>query len=140
ETALATAGVYTGSHHNCSDVLTVTTGGRRYVVQNPDSARDYTDTSKWRRLARLTVYAGSTMTAGPIELATVSCDRGSCTSGGSGSPVCPPPLVGSCTNHTGYFCTEYAGVPPAGVEAVMSSCKGDPDDKDTWSSSGCNLP
>jgi hypothetical protein len=60
--------------------------------------------------------------------------------GGSATPVCPPPLVGSCTNHTGYFCTEYAGVPPSGAEALMSSCKGDPDDKDTWSSSGCNLP
>jgi hypothetical protein len=78
----ALAGAYKGSHHNCSDVLTVTAEGRRYVVQNPDSARDYTDTSKWRRLARLTVSTGSTMTAGPIELATVSCDRGSCTSGG----------------------------------------------------------
>src|SRR6185436_10245211 len=77
ETALAAAGVYTGSHHNCSDVLTVTVAGRRYVVQNPDSARDYTDTSKWRRLARLTVYAGSTMTAGPIELAS-EIGRASC--------------------------------------------------------------
>ena len=35
--------------------------------------------------------------------------------GGSDTPACPPPLVGSCTNHTGLFCTEYAGVPTAGA-------------------------
>lgn len=58
--------------------------------------------------------------------------------GGSDEPACPPPLVGSCTNHTGIFCTEYAGVPSPGPEAIMSRCKGDPDEMDTWSSGGCN--
>jgi len=62
----------------------------------------------------------------------------SCGGGGGGS-ACPPPLVGSCTNHTGFFCTEYAGVPSPGPEALMASCKGDPGEPDTWSSSGCNL-
>ena len=82
EKALAAAGVYAGSHHNCNDVLTVTAEGRRYVVQNPDSARDYADPTRWRRLARLTVWNGATMIAGPIDLPTVACDRGTCSSGG----------------------------------------------------------
>jgi hypothetical protein len=78
---------YKGSHHNCNDVLTVEAAGRRYVIQNPDSAIEYTDQTKWRRLARLTVFSGATMTAGPIEMPTVSCDRssfadGKCRSGG----------------------------------------------------------
>jgi hypothetical protein len=58
--------------------------------------------------------------------------------GGSDTPACPPPLVGSCTNHTGFFCTEYSGVPTPGPEALMSKCKGDPDEPDIWSSSGCS--
>lgn len=58
--------------------------------------------------------------------------------GDSDTPACPPPLVGSCTSHTGLFCTEYAGVPSPGPEAVMARCQGDPDEKDTWSSAGCN--
>jgi hypothetical protein len=58
--------------------------------------------------------------------------------GGSDTPACPPPLVGSCTNHTGLFCTEYAGVPTPGPEALMASCKGDPDEPDIWSTSGCS--
>jgi hypothetical protein len=60
--------------------------------------------------------------------------------GGGGGTACPPPLVGSCTSHTGFYCTEYAGVPSPGPEALMSSCKGDPGEPDVWSSSGCNLP
>jgi hypothetical protein len=60
--------------------------------------------------------------------------------GGGGGTACPPPLVGSCTNHTGLFCTEYAGVPSPAAEAQMSSCKGDPGEPDVWSKSGCNLP
>ena len=58
--------------------------------------------------------------------------------GGSSGPACPPPLVGSCTNHSGFFCTEYSGVPSPGPEALMNACKGDPDAKDTWSPAGCN--
>jgi hypothetical protein len=58
--------------------------------------------------------------------------------GGGGMPACPPPLVGSCTNHTGLFCTEYSGVPSPGPAAIMSQCKGDPGEPDLWSTSGCN--
>jgi hypothetical protein len=57
---------------------------------------------------------------------------------GSETPACPPPLVGSCTNHTGLFCTEYSGVPTPGPEVLMSRCKGDPDEPDVWSTSGCS--
>jgi len=58
--------------------------------------------------------------------------------GGAETPACPPPLLGSCSSHTGLYCTEYAGVPPAGSAAIMSSCKGDPGEPDIWSSSGCS--
>jgi len=65
--------------------------------------------------------------------------------GGSDTPACPPPLVGSCTNHTGLFCTEYAGVPMSDAgestpvsETLMAACKGDPGEPDIWSSSGCS--
>jgi hypothetical protein len=58
--------------------------------------------------------------------------------GGAETPACPPPLFGSCTNHSGLFCTEYAGVPEPAQAAVMSSCKGDPGEPDVWSTSGCS--
>jgi hypothetical protein len=80
------AKAYVGSHHNCADVLTVTADGRRYVVSNPDTTVSYADKTKWDRLAHLTVFSGATMTAGPIELPTVACDKGGsdglCRSGG----------------------------------------------------------
>ncbi len=59
------AAAYMSSHHNCADVLTVTSGGRRYVISNPDSAIDYADPTKYRRPATLTVFEGDTMVAGP---------------------------------------------------------------------------
>jgi hypothetical protein len=61
-----------------------------------------------------------------------------CGGGGGESPACPPPLVGSCTNHSGLFCTEYSGVPSPGAAAVMSICKGDPAKPDVWSAQGCD--
>jgi len=80
------SGAYKGSHHNCNDVLTVTAGGRRFVIQNPDSAIDYVDQTMWRRLAKLTIFSGATMTAGPIDMPTTRCDQasgdGKCRSGG----------------------------------------------------------
>ena len=57
---------------------------------------------------------------------------------GSDTPACPPPLVGSCTNHSGFFCTEYAGPLMSGGVDPMALCKGDPDEPDTWSMSGCS--
>jgi hypothetical protein len=80
EAALASA--YVGSHHNCMDVLTVTSDGRTYVVRNPDSAADYADKTKWRRDATLTISTGGAMTAGPVTLSTTKCNSGGCTSGG----------------------------------------------------------
>jgi hypothetical protein len=81
------AEAYMSSHHNCADVLTVTSGGRRYVISNPDSAIDYADPTKYRRPATLTVFEGNTMVVGPILLSTVACNRsstpdGRCRSGG----------------------------------------------------------
>jgi hypothetical protein len=73
-----------------------------------------------------------------VIAAVVLVSLAGCGGGGSGSPACAPPLVGSCTSHTGFFCTEYAGVPTPGPEALMSRCKGDPDAKDIWSASGCD--
>jgi hypothetical protein len=72
------------------------------------------------------------MLAALVLLSLVGCG------GGADTPACPPPLLGSCTNHTGIFCTEYAGVPDAGAGALQSSCKGDPGEPDIWSASGCS--
>src|SRR4029079_7403402 len=57
EAALAKA--YAGSHHNCMDVLTVTSGGRTYRIDNPDAAADYVDKTKWRRNPSLTIGAAA---------------------------------------------------------------------------------
>jgi hypothetical protein len=85
--AAGLAGSYRISHHNCADQLTVTAGGRRYVIANPDSAISLVDPSQYRRPATLTVFEGAAMVAGPVVLATVACNRtsfpgGRCTSGG----------------------------------------------------------
>jgi hypothetical protein len=85
EAALAMA--YKGSHHNCMDVLTVDAGGRRYVIQNPDSAVEYGDPTKWRRQGSLSIFMGATMVAGPIVMQTSKCNQGErgdglCRSGG----------------------------------------------------------
>jgi hypothetical protein len=73
---------YMGSHHNCMDVLTVNSGGHTYAIQNPDSASDYVDKTKWRRNGSLTISMGGTMTAGPITLLTTRCNSATCASGG----------------------------------------------------------
>jgi hypothetical protein len=80
ESALASA--YMSSHHNCMDVLTVSSGGRSYVVRTPDSAVDYVDKTKWRRDGSLTISMGGAMTAGPITLLTTRCNSATCNSGG----------------------------------------------------------
>jgi hypothetical protein len=81
------AQAYMGSHHNCMDVLTVTAGGRRYVINGPDTAISFVDQTRFRRPATLTVFEGATMVAGPITMATVACNStgapdGKCRSGG----------------------------------------------------------
>jgi hypothetical protein len=80
ESALAKA--YVGSHHNCMDVLTVTSGARTYVIRNPDAASDYVDKTKWRRYGSLAVLMGGAMIAGPITLQTAKCNTTTCSSGG----------------------------------------------------------
>jgi hypothetical protein len=75
------------THHNCADVLTISSGDRRYVIDNPDSAVDYGDPNSWRRPATLTLFEGDTMIGEPIRLDTVSCNDTSdaeqrCISGG----------------------------------------------------------
>jgi hypothetical protein len=89
------AAAYMSSHHNCADVLTVTSGGRRYVISNPDSAIDYADQTKYRRPAMLTVFEGDTMVAGPILLSTVACNRSSTPDGRcrSGGPCVAQPVA-----------------------------------------------
>jgi hypothetical protein len=60
--------------------------------------------------------------------------------GGGGERACSGALTGSCTNGTGLFCVEYAGIPQAGVAPLMESCIGDAQDSDpgVWSSTeGC---
>jgi hypothetical protein len=76
ENALRTA--YKGSHHNCSDVLTVSAGGRTYEFKAPDTDPKRADTT-------LTIITGGT--SGPAtKLTTSSCKGGSptatCASGG----------------------------------------------------------
>jgi hypothetical protein len=76
ENALRTA--YKGSHHNCSDVVTVSSGGRTYEFKAPDTDPKRGDTT-------LTILTGAS--AGPAnKLTTSSCKGGSptasCTSGG----------------------------------------------------------
>jgi hypothetical protein len=78
---------YTGSHHNCGDVLEVTVDDVRYVIENPDSAADYVDPETWRRPGELTIYENDVQVGEPIRLDTVSCNDTSegddlCRSGG----------------------------------------------------------
>jgi hypothetical protein len=80
---------YTVSHHNCKDVLQIPTDtGLRYVVENPDSAFDYLDHTKFRRVAKLSAYAGDQLGEGPLTFETVVCHRGGSPGGlcGSGGP------------------------------------------------------
>jgi len=86
EAALANA--YAATHHNCMDVLTVSSGGRTYRIDHPDSAADYANPMVWRRDATLTVLMGATTIAGPMTLQSTKCNAanrtgpGACTSGG----------------------------------------------------------
>lgn len=78
---------YTLSHHNCGDVLEVTVGDVRYVIENPDSAADYIDPQTWRRPGELTLFENDVQVGEPIRLDTVSCNASSdgdglCRSGG----------------------------------------------------------
>lgn len=76
ENALRTA--YKQSHHNCSDVMVVTAGGRSYEFKLPD-----TDTA--RAATTLTIITGGTPGAA-VKLDNVACRAGSptgdCRSGG----------------------------------------------------------
>jgi hypothetical protein len=76
ENALRTA--YKGSHHNCSDVVTVSAGGRTYEFKAPDTDPKRGDTT-------LTIITGAT-TGPATKLTTSNCKGGSptatCTSGG----------------------------------------------------------
>jgi hypothetical protein len=69
--------------HNCRDVLTVESGGRRYQIVSPDTRQG--GTSDDRTVATLTVFMGDTMAVGPV-LSTVSCvtktPGQACSSGG----------------------------------------------------------
>jgi len=84
EAALATT--YVNTHHNCADVLTVTAGDRRYVIQSPDSAIDYGDPTVYRRPGTLTIFSGAQPIGAAIRLDTASCNQasadGKCRSGG----------------------------------------------------------
>jgi hypothetical protein len=74
-----------------------------------------------------------------MSVATLAVLLASC-GGDDGEPACGPPLSGSCTSHTGFYCTEYAGVPDAALAAIMASCtRADSDGKQgQWSSGGCS--
>ena len=52
------AAAYTGSHHNCSDVLTFSEGGREYTITSPDSANDLADPTTYARPSMLTITEG----------------------------------------------------------------------------------
>jgi hypothetical protein len=78
----ALAGAYTVTHHNCDDRLAAVHGERRYELTTPNLAPA-------RSPPRLTVFTGTTMTRGPIDLSEVSC-MGNSPSGlcGVGGTLC----------------------------------------------------
>ncbi|HEY0714724.1 MAG TPA: hypothetical protein VGF45_18730 [Polyangia bacterium] len=72
------AAAYKGSRHNCTDTFDITAEGRRFLITNPEI-----DPTKPK--SKLTIFTGTTMTAGPIELTNGACmsnTGGTCTSGG----------------------------------------------------------
>ena len=82
----ALASLYKGSHHNCMDSLTITSGNTRYDLANPDSAADYGNKTVYRRQASLIVTRDGVRTP-TVALPTTKCntsDRsdGACFSGG----------------------------------------------------------
>jgi hypothetical protein len=74
----ALRGVYKTSHHNCSDILTITAGGRTYEFKAPDTDAMRADTT-------LTISTGANAGT-PTKLTTTSCKAGApglmCKSGG----------------------------------------------------------
>jgi hypothetical protein len=84
EAALSKA--YAATHHNCMDVLTVTSGSRTYRIDNPDAAADYANPMAWRRSGTLRITTGA-QPVGPIMLQTQKCNAAqaagpACMSGG----------------------------------------------------------
>ena len=71
------ASVYKGSHHNCADVLTVTSGGLNFQIKPPDVAPG-------RAVATLAVTGEAAIPA--VTLPTLNCTgkdgAGFCASGG----------------------------------------------------------
>jgi hypothetical protein len=70
ETALRAAYKFT-QLHNCRDVLTVASGGRRYEIISPDTRQ--LGGADDRTVATLTAFMDNATVVGPVMLATVSC-------------------------------------------------------------------
>jgi hypothetical protein len=80
------AAAYTGSHHNCGDVLSFSDGGRDYTITSPDTTVDYVDPTIWVRPSMLTISEGAETLVGPLRLDTTVCItpnvNDNCSSGG----------------------------------------------------------
>jgi hypothetical protein len=76
---------YTLSHHNCADVLSVSTGARQIVILRPDTRL----LDPARTVAELSLFAGSSLLLGPLALDLLTCTTATgaiCTSGGPCGP------------------------------------------------------